>query len=105
MAFFREKLFYQTSVLLIDDDQQTVKRLKSFLEKENYEIHDAGNGSAALKIIEKSKIDIIITDIKMTDIDGIEVIKRARLVYRDIESIVITGYDEQELAVKALRAG
>ncbi|MEJ2663722.1 MAG: response regulator, partial [Spirochaetia bacterium] len=101
----REKLFYQTSVLLIDDDQQTVKRLKSFLEKENYEIHDAGNGSAALKIIEKSKIDIIITDIKMNDIDGIEVIKRARLVYRDIESIVITGYDEQELAVKALRAG
>ncbi len=101
----REKLFYQTSVLLIDDDQPTVKRLKSFLEKENYEIHDAGNGSAALKIIEKSKIDIIITDIKMNDIDGIEVIKRARLVYRDIESIVITGYDEQELAVKALRAG
>jgi two-component system NtrC family sensor kinase len=101
----REKLFFKNTILVIDDDQRTLKRLKTFLEKENYEVFSAYNGGDALNTIEKCKIDIIVTDIKMSDVDGIEVIRRAKVVCRDIEGIVITGYNEQELAVKALRAG
>jgi two-component system NtrC family sensor kinase len=101
----REKLSFKNTILIIDDDERILKRQGTFLEKAGYEVFSAHNGGEALAVLEQNKIDIIITDIKMCDMDGLEVIRRAKVVCRDIEGIVITGHNEQELAVKALRAG
>jgi DNA-binding response OmpR family regulator len=101
----REKLSYENRLLVIDDEEEVVKRLKRFLEKEGYEVVGAFNGKEALDIVQNSKIDVVITDIRMGDMDGIEVLKRAKRLYRDIEGIVVTGFKDQDLAIRSLRAG
>ncbi len=100
-----EELSYKNMLLVIDDDEAIVKRLKRILEKEGYEVIGACSGIEGLNIIENNKIDIVISDIKMDDMDGIEVLQKAKKLYRDIEGIVVTGYKDQELALRSLRAG
>jgi len=101
----KENISYKNTLLVIDDEEEIVIRLKNILEKENYEVFTAFNGKKGLNIIINNKIDVIITYIKMGDMDGIEVIKKAKTFRQDIEGIIITGYKEQELAIKSLRAG
>ena len=101
----KEDLAYKNSILIIDDEESAVKRLKRFVEKEGFIAFGAHSGGAGLDIIQKNKIDVVITDFQMPDINGIEVLKKAKKLYPDIEVIIITGHGEQELAVKALRAG
>jgi len=101
----KKELSYKHTLLVIDDEDEIVKRLKKFLEKEGYEVLGAHSGEEGLNIIENHKIDVIITDIKMNDMDGVQVLQRAKRLYQDIEGIVVTGYREQELAIRSLRAG
>jgi two-component system NtrC family sensor kinase len=101
----REELQYKNRLLVIDDEEEVVKRLKDFLDKEGYEVAYALNGKEGLNIVENSKVDVLITDIKMDDMDGIEVLRRAKRLYQDIEGIMVTGFREQELAIRSLRAG
>jgi signal transduction histidine kinase len=98
-------LTHQNTVLIIDDNQEVVERLKKILEKENYNAFGAYSGSEGIKVIQKNIIDIVITDIKMSDIGGIEVLESVKKIHQDIEVIMVTGYNEQDLAVRALKAG
>jgi len=101
----KEGLSYENTILVIDDEELIVKRLKKYLEKEGYAVFTAFNGKEGLSIIRNSKIDVLITDIRMGDMDGIEVIQKAKSLYRDIEGIVVTGHKDQELTIRSLRAG
>lgn len=101
----KEELTYKYKILVIDNEKDVVNRLKKCIEKENYEVFAAYSGTEGLEIVDKNKIDIIVTDIKMDDINGIEVFKRAKVLFPDIEGIVVTGFRERELAINALRAG
>jgi two-component system NtrC family sensor kinase len=101
----KEELSYENTILVIDDEEVIVKRLKKFLEKEGYAVFTALNGKEGLAVIASNKIDVVITDIRMGDMDGIEVIQKAKKLYRDIEGIVVTGHTDQELTVRSLRAG
>jgi DNA-binding response OmpR family regulator len=101
----REELSYKNRLLLIDDEKGIVKRLKKVLEKEGYEVVGACSGEDGLNIIENNKVDVVITDIRMDDMDGIEVLQRAKRLYQDIEGIMVTGFTDQELAIRSLRAG
>ena len=101
----REEFSYKNRLLVIDDEEEIVKRLTRVLGKEGYEVIGAFNGKDGLDVIQSSKIDVIITDIRMHDMDGIDVLKKAKKLYRDIEGIVVTGFKDQELAIKSLRAG
>jgi DNA-binding response OmpR family regulator len=101
----REELSYKNRLLVIDDEKEIVQRLKRVLEKEGYEVLGAYSGEEGLSIIENSKVDVVMTDIRMDDMDGIEVLQRAKRLYRDIEGIMVTGFKDQELAIRSLRAG
>ena len=101
----REDLTYKNFLLIIDDDKTTLKALTRALEKEGYIVYSAGNGKDGLKIIESNKIDVLIVDIQMEGLNGIEVLEQAKKMYMDIEGIMITGHRDQELAIQALRAG
>jgi YesN/AraC family two-component response regulator len=101
----KEEYDARSTLLIIDDDELVVKRLSSFFEKEGFEVFTAGSGSQGLEIVNKSKVDVIISDIQMDDMDGIEVLQKAKKQYNDIEGIMVTGHKENELAIKALRAG
>jgi len=101
----KEGIAYENTILVIDDEELIVKRLKKYLEKEGFVVFIAFNGKEGLSILRNSKIDVLITDIRMGDMDGIEVIQQAKSLYRDIEGIVVTGHKDQELTIRSLRAG
>jgi signal transduction histidine kinase len=101
----KSQLPIKEKLLIIDDDKQTVLRLKKFLKKEGFDVFTAHSGKEGLRKIEKNKVDVLVTDINMSDMNGIEVLKQAKAQFQDIEGIMITGYKEQEWAIKALRTG
>jgi len=101
----RENLSYQSSVLIVDDDRELTQRLEKFLKKEGFEVFTAHDGEEGLETIRSKKIDVILTDIKMPGISGIELLERAKKLHRDTEVIIMTGHGDEEKAVLALRQG
>ena len=101
----REELSYTNSLLVIDDDDVSLYLLTRALKKEGYAVYGAGNGKEGLAIVESNKIDVLIVDIQMEGLNGIEVLEQAKKMYADIEGIMVTGHRDQELAIQAVRAG
>lgn len=92
-------------ILVIDDEKITLKNLEHVLKKEGYDVTVTDSGVEALKLIEKQEFDIVLTDIKMENVDGFEVLKRCKALYPDTEVIMITGYATVENAVAAMKQG
>jgi PAS domain S-box-containing protein len=92
-----------TKLLLIDDEESTRELLKISLEAEGYEVYTAEDGPAGLKIFAEQSPAIVLTDIKMPGMDGIEVLRRVKRDNHDTEVIVITGHGEMSLAIQALQ--
>lgn len=95
----------ENRILIIDDEPAQVQALAGFLKKKGFAVEKANAGQDALKIIEKQAIDLVITDFKMPDIDGIEVLKRAKAINPEIDVIVMTAFGSIESATEAMRAG
>jgi CheY-like chemotaxis protein len=95
------------SILLIDDDKLILVTLKRLLIREGYQITTALNGQAALSKMEEDGFDLIISDIKMPQMDGIETVKRIReyLISNNknpVPEIFITAYAKEEIYQSAL---
>jgi len=101
----KEELAYKSTILVIDDDEGALYSLKRFLEKEGCEVFSATNGADGLYLIEHNKIDILLTDINIGDMNGIDILQQAKRLYKDIEGIVMTGQKDETLAIESLRAG
>jgi len=94
------------SVVLIVDDEDIIREMaKEVLAGEGYEVATAGDGRSALSRIEDGGIDLLLTDIKMPEIDGMELIKKAKKLDPELLSIIMTGYGTLETARKAIREG
>lgn len=94
------------SVVLIVDDEDIIRDMaKEVLANEGYEVATAGDGRSALSRIKDGGIDLLLTDIKMPEIDGMELIKKAKKLDPDLLSIIMTGYATLETARKAIREG
>jgi signal transduction histidine kinase len=96
---------YKNTVLVVDDEKEVVDRLKRFLEKEGYSVYGCLNPQEALVCIAHNRIDVLITDVQMNGMNGLELLEKAKKLYPDIEGIVVTGCNTGEIAIKALRAG
>ena len=92
-------------LLLIDDEPDILRVLSMSLRADGYEVVSAENGSEGLVAFEKEKPDIVITDIKMPGMDGIEVLKKIKDLNADTEVIIITGHGDIENAIEALKHG
>ena len=92
-------------VLIIEDDPLVLKGFETILKQDGYDIQTSDNGKKALELIEKENFDIVLTDLNMDDISGIDVLKNVKKVSPDIPVIVITGYESMDTAITALRAG
>lgn len=90
-------------ILIIDDEESARELLKLTLEADGFEVCTAEDGWKGLEIFETIQPDVVLTDIKMPGIDGIEVLRRLKQLSSDVEVIVITGHGEMELAIKALQ--
>jgi two-component system, chemotaxis family, chemotaxis protein CheY len=94
-----------TKVLLVDDSLFFLERTTSGLEKNNYTVIEAHNGYDALELYKSAKPDIVILDMLMPGIDGLEVLNKLFLIDKDVKIIVVTGLDNRPMIVKAIQQG
>lgn len=93
------------TILIVDDEKNYPPILSAVLEEEGYETLTANNGLAALEIIKNSDIDLVLTDMKMPLVDGIELLERIKLTDPDLPVIMMTAHGTVEKAVEAMQKG
>jgi two-component system nitrogen regulation response regulator NtrX len=93
------------SILIVDDEPSIVQSLSGLLTDEGFEIITASNGYEALKIIDSESPDLVLLDIWMPGIDGIETLKEIKKSSATVPVIIITGHGNVETAVKATKLG
>lgn len=92
-------------VIVADDEEIVLSLLRDMLEDEGHLVEVAPNGPEALKLVEKGPVDLIITDIRMPHMDGIELAAKAREIRPDVVVIFITGYADVNSAKEAIKQG
>lgn len=93
------------SVLIVDDEKSICQLLSRLMNKEGLKTSMAHDGHTALKLIISDIPDVLLVDLKMPGIDGMEVIKRAKEIDPDLPAVMITAYADLHRAVEAMRAG
>ncbi|MBL0343516.1 MAG: sigma-54-dependent Fis family transcriptional regulator [Bacteroidetes bacterium] len=92
-------------ILIIDDEKSIRNTLKEILSYEGYEVTEAQDGIEGLKFVEKDKFDIILSDIKMPKMDGIEVLEKLQEISPETPVVMISGHGNIDTAVEAIRKG
>lgn len=93
------------SILVLDDEPIVGKRLRAALEKNNYAVEVFEDSRAALRRLDEKEFDIIVTDVRMEEVDGIQVLEHVLERSARTRVIVITGYATVEVAREALAKG
>ncbi len=93
------------SILVIDDDPLIRKTLSSHLAKEGYEVLQAEDGEEGFQKYEESFSDLVILDIRLPDMDGLEVLSKIKDKNRDAYIIIMTAYDDMKTTVEAIKLG
>lgn len=94
-----------STILIIDDEKAIRKTLTEILSYEGYKIDEAGDGEEGLKKFKEKTYDVVLCDIKMPKLDGIEFLDRVREVNPDVPVIMISGHGTIETAVEAVKKG
>ncbi|MBI5639879.1 MAG: response regulator [Nitrospirae bacterium] len=95
----------KASILIIDDEGIVRTSCSRALSPEGYEVKTAQNGIEGLKMLETERFDLVLTDLKMPDMDGIEVLGKIKEKWPGTEVVIITGYQTVDTAVKAIKLG
>jgi DNA-binding NtrC family response regulator len=95
----------EPQILLVDDEAIALTNLTHVLQREGYAVTACRDGEAALAALKRSEFDLVLTDLKMPGIDGMEVLREVRASYPDVPVIMITGYATLDSAVEAMKAG
>ena len=94
-----------SKILLIEDDVAFCKMLETFLSKKGYEVISAFAAGEAYKILANHAVDLVITDVRLPDDDGLSILKHIKEDYNNIPVILMTGYAEVNKAVEAMKEG
>lgn len=92
-------------ILVVDDEENMLSMLKTFFVERGFECFTAGNGVEALNVLEKNPIDIVITDMKMPEMDGMELLGIIKEKYENISAVIMTGFSEEYTTTEALNLG
>ncbi len=92
-------------ILVVDDERSMREMLQIVLRREGYEVLLAENGRAAIDMLEREPVDLLISDIKMPDLSGVDVLRAAKKIDKDILGIMITAFASTDTAVEAMRLG
>ncbi len=92
-------------ILIVDDAPDTVEVIERNLAAQGYQVRSAASAAEALRILDASTIDLVITDYKMPGVSGLDLIRHVRDNFKDVETIMITGYATVEGAVQAVKDG
>jgi len=92
-------------ILVVDDERIAVRNLEHVLKKEGYDVIGTESGTNALKLLDEHQFDVVLTDLRMEKVDGVQILKKCRELYPDTEVVMITGYATLETAVEAMKKG
>ncbi len=93
------------SILIVDDEDAQRSILKGYLEKKGYKIYSASSGTEGIKAVRNNLVDIVLSDFKMPDKTGLEVLEEVKKINPEISFVILTAYGTIENAVKAMRLG
>jgi DNA-binding NtrC family response regulator len=92
-------------ILVVDDEDSIRKTLREILEMEDYEVLEAKDGIDALAKVKQLKFDLVISDIKMPKMDGVDLLDKIHLLYPELPVIMISGHGDIDLAVDTVKKG
>ena len=92
-------------ILVVDDEAAIRRAMRENLEYEGYEVEEAGDGKAAIKLLSEGDYDCVLCDIKMPKMDGMEVLEKASELIPDTPFIMITGHGTEDAAFEAAKKG
>jgi ATP-dependent Lon protease len=105
MAVRRLRVLSRPEIILVDDEAITLENLGRTLAKEGYQVTKTQDPEEALCMIQKRKFHLLVTDLKMQGLDGLQLLERAKKLNPELESIVITAYPAVDAAVQAMKKG
>jgi len=92
-------------ILVVDDSANTLEVLQRNLGAEGYQVLISSNVPEAIRVLDSNPIDLVITDLKMPKVSGLDLVRHIRENFKDIEVMMITGYPSVEGAVEAVKTG
>lgn len=92
-------------ILVVDDEEQICRVIRKILSQDGYHILIALNGEEALKHLRKNRIDLALVDLKMPVMDGLEMLKQARALRKNLKAILLTAYGTASSARDAMALG
>ncbi|VAX24232.1 hypothetical protein MNBD_NITROSPINAE04-1523 [hydrothermal vent metagenome] len=93
------------SILIVDDETMVSSMLQKMIEKEGHNVQTCNDAFKALEILNNKHIDIMISDLRMPGMDGVELVQQAKEMYDDLDVVVITGYGTMDMFINSLHAG
>jgi len=94
-----------SNLLIIDDEDKLRSLLKRILELEDYQVYTVGNAQAALTLLQKESIDVVLSDVKLPDMNGLDLLEQIKSLYPSIEVVMLTAYGTIDDGVKAIKKG
>lgn len=92
-------------ILVVDDEKHVRVLFERVLIKEGYQVECAASGSEAIDKLANSSFDLVVTDLKMDGIDGLDLIKKGKRAKQDLPFVLISGYGTAQTAVSAAKEG
>lgn len=92
-------------ILIVDDEKIALRNLEHVMKKEGYAVVATQSGQNALKLLEEQQFNVVLTDLRMEKVDGMQILKRCRELSPDTEVIMITGFATLESAVNTMKHG
>lgn len=95
----------EARILVVDDEKIALNNLVYILKKEGYNVTGTQSGPRALSLLEEEEFDLVLTDLKMEKVDGMQILTRSQELHPETEVIMITGYATLDSAISAMKAG
>ena len=95
----------ETSVLVVDDEESVATTIQAILQLDGHEVVAVTTGAEVIRILGERQFDVVLTDLRLTDVDGVEVLKEVQRTAPETAAIMLTGYASLESAIAALRSG
>ncbi len=94
-----------TNVLIIDDEERFLQTTQKLLEKKGYTVYTATNGLSGITRLKVKRVDVVILDVKMPGMDGVEVLRKIKADFPLVEVVMLTGHSTVESAIEGLQLG
>lgn len=93
------------SILIVDDDPSMAVTLADVLQVKGFDVRTAPSGGAALKVLQRAPVDVLLTDVRMADMDGLALYRQARKSHPGITTILMTAYAADEIIQQGMSEG